>query len=135
MLKNADLRLETSYAQPCRGFRVPCQHIASLATADAGWLFLTPRARIGSVEAGLQPARGTRVSGGSSPHRSAVRTSPFHGGNTGSSPVGDTNQFSKLADAPYFLELILADAVVTVEPKLTSFSGFLRRLTFWAAAW
>ena len=32
----------------------------------------------------------------SGPHRSAVRTSPFHGGNTGSSPVGDTNQFSKL---------------------------------------
>ncbi len=41
-----------------------------------------------------------RPSSGSGPHRSAVRTSPFHGGNTGSSPVGDTNQFSNLTLAP-----------------------------------
>ncbi len=64
------------------------------------------------------------------PRRPVVRTSPFHGGNTGSNPVGDAKQINSLDDIQSFA-CSKRDAIVTFSrasgyfPPLTGRAGSL----------
>ena len=59
-----------------------------------------------------------------------VRTSPFHGGNTGSNPVGDANRFKYLANAQP-CACSERDAIVT----FCELSGYLSAFTLLAGGW
>lgn len=60
-----------------------------------------------SVQSGFESQRAYHVS----PSSSAVRTSPFQGGNAGSSPAGDTNLFD------LFIKKIILFIVISCKKK------------------
>ena len=69
-----------------------------LAAAELRWQVLTPR-RTPCYHELFHSNPALR-----SPRRLArPRTSPFHGGNTGSNPVGDANKIKKFRDTTVFL--------------------------------
>ncbi len=73
--------------------------------AIAGSLLLPQASTWSAVQNGQRTEEPVKLGSSISPRRLArPRTSPFHGGNTGSNPVGDANKLNHLLESGLFAE-------------------------------